>query len=56
MTSRLNENQLEMMLMLMSLKRLGVPEDIAQLALFLASENSSYITGTAIECNGGLVM
>ncbi len=56
MTSHLNENQLGMMLMLMSIKRLGTPEDIAQTALFLASDNSSFITGTAIECNGGLVI
>ena len=56
MTSHLNETQMQMMLMMMSLKRHGNPEDIAQLALFLASENSSFITGTAIECNGGLVI
>ncbi len=54
MTSHLNENQEAMLLALSSLKRLGRVEDIAQLALFLASENSSFITGTAVECNGGL--
>lgn len=55
MTSRITEDQLQMMLMSMSLKRIGVPEDIAQLALFLASDNSSYITGTCVEANGGLM-
>ena len=54
MTSKINEQQEMMLLALTSLKRLGRVDDIAQLALFLASENSSFITGTAIECNGGL--
>lgn len=54
MTSHLNEQQEGMLLALSSLKRLGRAEDIAQLALFLASENSSFITGSAVECNGGL--
>ena len=36
------------------LKRLGIPEDVAGLAAFLASEDASYITGTVIPVNGGL--
>lgn len=35
------------------LKRVGTPEDIANLALFLASEESSFITGTEIVIDGG---
>jgi NAD(P)-dependent dehydrogenase (short-subunit alcohol dehydrogenase family) len=35
------------------LKRLGHPDDIAQLALFLCSERSRYIQGTAIAVDGG---
>jgi 3-oxoacyl-[acyl-carrier protein] reductase len=38
------------------LKRLGEKEDIAKLALFLASDDSSYITGEIIHINGGLVL
>ncbi len=38
------------------LKRMGTPEDIADLCLFLASEMSSYITGQVINVDGGLVM
>ena len=37
-------------------KRLGSPEEIAPLALFLASDAASYITGQAISVNGGLNM
>jgi 3-oxoacyl-[acyl-carrier protein] reductase len=36
------------------LKRGGTPEDIANAALFLASDLSSYITGQVIPVNGGL--
>lgn len=36
------------------LKRLGTPEEVAQVVVFLASETSSYITGQTINVNGGL--
>jgi 3-oxoacyl-[acyl-carrier protein] reductase len=36
------------------LKRLGTPEDVANVCLFLASPLSSYITGETINVNGGL--
>jgi NAD(P)-dependent dehydrogenase (short-subunit alcohol dehydrogenase family) len=35
------------------LERLGTPEDMASLALFLASDESSYITGAEIQADGG---
>lgn len=38
------------------LKRLGNPEDIADLVEFLASEKASYITGQVISVDGGLHM
>lgn len=37
------------------LGRAGKPEEVAQLALFLASDRSSYITGVAIPIDGGYV-
>jgi NAD(P)-dependent dehydrogenase (short-subunit alcohol dehydrogenase family) len=40
----------------MPIKRLGRPEDIANLALFLASDVSSYITGQLISVSGGVYM
>ena len=36
------------------LGRIGVPEDIANMVVFLASEESSFITGQSINVNGGL--
>lgn len=35
------------------LKRLGKPEDVAKAALFLASDDSSFITGTTLVVDGG---
>lgn len=36
------------------MNRFGKPEEVAELVSFLASENSSYITGQVISINGGL--
>jgi 3-oxoacyl-[acyl-carrier protein] reductase len=38
------------------LRRLGTPEDVAEVVLFLCSEASSYITGQVIAVDGGMVM
>ena len=38
------------------LGRMGTPEDIARTALFLASEDSSFLTGQWISPNGGMVI
>ena len=37
------------------MQRLGTPEDIAKLALFLVSEDASWITGTAMTIDGGIL-
>lgn len=36
-------------------QRLGEPREVAELALFLASEPSGYVNGAAIPCDGGLL-
>jgi NAD(P)-dependent dehydrogenase (short-subunit alcohol dehydrogenase family) len=45
--------QLEPLLLRIPKGRLGKPEEIAHLAVFLASEEASYITGAAIVVDGG---
>jgi len=41
---------------LVPMNRKGSPLDIANLALFLASDESSFITGQVIFCDGGMKM
>ena len=36
------------------MRRMGQPEDIAKVAVFLASEDSAYITGQVIKVDGGI--
>lgn len=38
------------------LNRLGVPQDVANIYLFLASDLSSYLTGNVIDVNGGMLI
>ena len=38
------------------LKRMGTPEEVAALALFLASDQAAYITGEVIRVDGGMCM
>jgi 3-oxoacyl-[acyl-carrier protein] reductase len=54
MTDALTEEQKKKLLELIPLGRLGEPEDIAKVALFLCSEESSYITGHVVSVNGGM--
>ena len=36
--------------------RLGVPQDVANIFLFLASDLSGYLTGNVIDVNGGMLI
>lgn len=38
------------------LKKIGIPEDVAKLVVYLSDENSSYITGSDFIIDGGLVL
>ena len=38
------------------LARMGTPEDVAKAVLFLASDESAYITGQVLNVDGGMVM
>ncbi len=56
MTDQLKDEVKETYLNAIPLKRFGQVEDIANLALFLASDRAKYITGQVIHVDGGLVM
>ena len=56
MTASLSEKVKEEASKNIPLKRLGDPEDVANLVGFLASDASNYITGQVINVDGGMVM
>ena len=56
MTEVLTDEQKKAMLDKIPVGRFGNPEDIANTALFLASEEAGYITGQTIHVNGGMIM
>lgn len=56
MTDQLTEEQKEAMLQQIPLAKFGQAEDIANTALFLASDDANYITGQTIHVDGGMAM
>lgn len=56
MTEQLSEELRQGMLAGIPLARLGSPEEIAKVALFLASDNASYMTGQTLHVDGGMYM
>jgi 3-oxoacyl-[acyl-carrier protein] reductase len=53
---RIPEAQQQALLDLHPIRRLGTPEDVARAALFLASDNTAWITGVILDVTGGAVM
>lgn len=54
MVAAIPEKQREQFLKSIPMKRFGKPEEVAKLAVFLASEEASYITGQTFVIDGGL--
>jgi len=56
MTDKLNDDQVNKILVKIPMKKLGEPRDVANIAAFLSSEEASYITGQTFHINGGMLM
>jgi len=56
MVMKMPENVLESMKTKVPLQRLGRPEEIAQVYLFLASDDASYVNGAVICADGGMTI
>ena len=56
MTGKLPDDVREQWAKAIPLRRGGTPEDVANVALFLASDLSSYVSGQVIHCCGGMNM
>jgi 3-oxoacyl-[acyl-carrier protein] reductase len=56
MTDAWSENLNKAFVEKIPLYRYGTPEEVAEVALLLASDRAGFITGEVIDINGGLVM
>jgi len=56
MTAKLSDEVKGEMLKFVPLGKFGTVEDVANLALFLVSDDSAYITGQVVQVDGGMVM
>lgn len=56
MQTHMSEQQLAQLAARFPLGRIATPQDIAQAALFLASDASAWITGTTLDITGGKIM
>lgn len=56
MTEELTDEQKEHIYGFIPLKKLGNPRDVANAALFLASDRANYITGQTLQVDGGMAM
>lgn len=56
MTDQLKEETRQQILSNIPLSRMGLPEDVAGVCLFLASKEASYLTGQTIKVDGGMAI
>lgn len=56
MTDVLNDKQREAILARVPAGRLGNPDEVAQAAVYLASDAAAYVTGQTLHVNGGMAM
>lgn len=56
MTRHLADEHRQLLLSRIPLQRLGMPEEIAEAVVFLASDKAAYITGQTLHVNGGMFM
>ena len=56
MTAAMTDSAKAAMQQMIPMRRMGLPEDVAQAAVFLADENSGYITGQVICVDGGMAV
>lgn len=54
MTEKLSDKVKEKLMEQIPIKRLGSVKDVANIVLFLASDDSNYITGTVVSLDGGM--
>jgi 3-oxoacyl-[acyl-carrier protein] reductase len=56
MTGKLSEEQQESLKAQIPMGRVGEPEDVANVIVFLASDLAAYVTGQVIRISGGMGM
>lgn len=56
MVKKMPKEMLDRILKITPLKRMGTPEEVAKVVVFLVSEEACYITGQVIRIDGGLAM
>ncbi len=56
MTDKLSDEQQQLILSKIPSRKIGMPKDVSNLAVFLSSTNSEYITGQTLHINGGMYL